>query len=82
MVDACALLRWDQRQLAQAADISVKTVKRLEKSPGKVSAYTGALEVIQKALDKAGVEFTNDDAPGMKSGQGRQAGLLNARSAR
>ena len=63
---ARALLRWDQRQLAQAADISVETVKRLEKTPGKVSAYTGTMEAITKALENAGVEFTNDDAPGVR----------------
>ncbi len=63
---ARALLRWDQRQLAQAADISVETVKRLEKTPGKVSAYTGTMEAITKALEAAGVEFTNDDAPGVR----------------
>ena len=63
---ARALLRWDQKQLAAAANISVETIKRLEKTPGKVSAYTGTVESITKALEGAGVAFTNDDAPGVK----------------
>ena len=63
---ARALLRWDQRQLAAAASISVETVRRLEKMPGPVSAYTGTMEAIQKALEAAGVEFTNDEAPGVR----------------
>ena len=63
---ARGLLRWSQSQLAEAAGISVETVKRLEKTPGPVSAYTGTMEAIQKALEAAGVEFTNDDAPGVK----------------
>ena len=63
---ARALLRWDQRRLAERAGISVETIKRLEKTPGKVSAYTGTVEAIQKALEAAGVEFTNDDAPGVR----------------
>ncbi len=63
---ARALLRWEQKDLAAAAEISVQTVKRLEKTPGKVSAYTGTMEAIQKALEAAGVEFTNDDAPGVR----------------
>ena len=67
---ARALLRWDQKRLAQAAEISVETVKRLEKTPGKVSAYTGTMEAIQKALEAAGVEFTNDDAPGVRLRRG------------
>ena len=42
---ARALLRWDQKQLAATAGISMETVKRLEKTPGKVSAYTGTMEL-------------------------------------
>ena len=34
---------------------------RLEMTPGKVSAYTGTMEAITKALEAAGVEFTNDN---------------------
>ena len=63
---ARALLRWDQKDLAKAASVSVQTVKRLEKTPGPVSAYTGTEEAIRKVLEDAGVEFTNDDAPGVR----------------
>ena len=63
---ARALLRWDQKQLAAAANLSVQTIKRLEGTSGKVSAYTGTMEAIQKAFESAGVEFTNDDAPGLR----------------
>ena len=63
---ARALLRWDQKRLAAAAGISVETIKRLEKTPGRVSAYTGTVEAITKALEDGGVAFTNDDAPGVK----------------
>lgn len=34
--------------------------------PGKVSAYTRTVDAITKALEAAGVEFTNDDAPGVR----------------
>ena len=63
---ARALLRWDQKQLAKAANVSVQTIKRLETIRGKVSAYTGTLDAIQKALENAGVEFLNGDAPGVR----------------
>ena len=63
---ARALLRWEQKQLAAAAGISVETVKRLEKTPGMVSAYTGTMEAISRALEDAGVAFTNDDEPGVR----------------
>ncbi len=63
---ARALLRWDQKRLAETAKVSVETIKRLEKKPGKVSAYTGTVDAITKALEDAGVAFTNDDEPGVK----------------
>jgi len=63
---ARALLRWDQKDLAKAAGISVETVKRLEKNPGPVSAYHATVEAITKALEAAGAEFTNDDGPGVR----------------
>ena len=63
---ARGLLRWNQTRLAEAAGISVETVKRLEKTPGPVSAYTGTADAIQRALEKAGVEFSDDDAPGVR----------------
>ena len=63
---ARALLRWSQSDLAKAADISVETVKRLEKAPGPVSAYTGTMEKITKALERAGAEFIDGDAPGVR----------------
>lgn len=68
---ARVLLRWGQRELAGAAGISAETVKRLEKTPGKVSAYTGTMGAITKALEAVGIEFTNDDAPGVRLWQSR-----------
>ena len=63
---ARALLRCEQKQLAEAAGISVETVKRVEKNRGQVSAYFRTVEAIKKALEAAGVEFTDDDAPGVR----------------
>ncbi len=63
---ARGLLRWEQQDLAAAAGISVQTVKRLEKTPGKVSAHTRTVEAIGKAVEAAGVEFTDGDAPGVR----------------
>ncbi len=71
---ARALLRWDQKRLAAAANISVETIKRLEKTPGRVSAYTGTVEAITKALEGAGVAFTNDDEPGVRLRRAQQGG--------
>ncbi len=63
---ARALLGWEQKQLASAAGVSVETVRRLERTVGPVSAYTGTLDRVTKVLEDAGVDFTNDDAPGVR----------------
>ena len=64
---ARALLDWSQTELAQSAGVSVETIKRLEKITGVLEATKVAtLEAITKALNKAGVEFTNGDAPGVR----------------
>ncbi len=64
---ARALLRWGQEELAKAAGISVETVKRLERTPGAVSAYIGTVEAITKALEARGVEFTeNEEGRGVR----------------
>lgn len=61
---ARALLRWEQKDLASAAGVSLETVKRLEKVRGEVSAMASTVEVIQKALGTAGVEFIAENGGG------------------
>lgn len=64
---ARALLGWSQTQLAEKAGLSVETIKRLEGMKGPLDATkVSTLESIVKAFDKAGVEFTNGDAPGVR----------------
>ncbi len=54
---ARAILRMEQKELAESSAISLETIKRLEKMKGEVSAYKGTVEAIRAALKKAGVEF-------------------------
>lgn len=51
------------RELAAAADVSTNTIARLERGE---SLYPRTIEVIRAALEAAGVEFTNGDAPGVR----------------
>jgi predicted transcriptional regulator len=60
------MLRMEQSDLAARAGVSLETIKRIERKPGKVSAYAATLEAIQRALEAAGVEFTNSDQPGVR----------------
>jgi predicted transcriptional regulator len=63
---ARAMLRIEQKELAQMAGVSLETIKRIERSPGAVSAYASTVDSLQRALESAGVEFTNGDQPGVR----------------
>ena len=63
---ARALLRWEQRDLAEASKVSLPTIKRLEAKPGALGAYAMTVDALRRALEAAGVEFTNGDEPGVK----------------
>lgn len=61
------MLRMEQSTLAEAAGVSVETVKRLESQDGPLlSGRAATIDAIEKALTKAGVDFTNGDEPGVK----------------
>jgi len=64
---ARAMLRLEQSELAEAAGVSVETVKRLEGQDGPLlTGRAATIDAIEKALIKAGVDFTNGDEPGVK----------------
>ena len=60
---ARAALQLGVRDLAEAAQVSPTTVSKLER--GEL-LYPRTIEAIRAALEAAGVEFTNGDAPGVK----------------
>lgn len=61
------MARMTQVDLADAADVSELTIKRLEKQDGPVTANTTTVAGIQKALEAAGVVFLpeNGNGPGV-----------------
>jgi hypothetical protein len=63
---ARALLRWEQRHLADASSVSLPTVKRLESRPGILAAHASTATALKRALESAGVEFTNGNQPGVR----------------
>jgi hypothetical protein len=63
---ARALIRWEQRNLAEASKVSLPSIKRLETTPGPLSAQPRTVDAIRTALEAAGVEFTNGGEPGVK----------------
>jgi predicted transcriptional regulator len=63
---ARSMVRWEQEQLAEAADVAVNTIRRIEGMEGPIRAHLGTVNKIQEALEKAGVEFTNGEQPGVR----------------
>lgn len=62
---ARGLLGWSQTRLAQAAGLSLPTVKRFETAVG-AAVSKDAVAKLQRALEAAGVEFTNGGQPGVR----------------
>ena len=73
---ARALVRWSARELAEKADLSLPTIQRLEAAEGVPSTSVQTLMSIKAALEKVGVEFTDDEAPGvrLRKRKGRSGG--------
>ena len=63
---ARAMVKWTQQDLARASGVSLPTIKRMEASDGPIRGITDNVWKVQRALEAAGVEFTNDDAPGIR----------------
>jgi predicted transcriptional regulator len=63
---ARALLGWSQDDLAARSGVSQPTIKRLEAEGGELGGRVETGEKICRALEKAGIEFTNGGAPGVR----------------
>ena len=63
---ARSLLGWSQEHLAERSGVSIPTIKRLEAEDGEIGGRAETGEKITSALEKAGVEFTNGNEPGVK----------------
>lgn len=57
---ARALIRWDQKDLAEKSGVSVPTIKRLEAQEGTLSANPPTLAAIRTALEAQGITFLGD----------------------
>ena len=61
---ARALIGWRQEDIAQAAKISVATIRRIESQEGPLAGYVSTLVKIQAAFEHAGIQFIDDDELG------------------
>jgi transcriptional regulator with XRE-family HTH domain len=62
---ARALLSWSQEDLAARSSVSLPTVRRLE-SRSRLRVSEEIRLKIEGALEAAGIEFTNGNAPGVR----------------
>ena len=65
------LLGWSRAKLAVEADVGAHVIAMFEKTgrvmpPGSLAPKFGRIAAIRTALEAAGVEFTNGDAPGAR----------------
>jgi len=61
---ARALLRWEQKTLANASNVSLPSIKRLEGKPGPLGAHQPTEDALRRALEGAGVEFIPENGGG------------------
>jgi transcriptional regulator with XRE-family HTH domain len=65
-----ALLGLDQRQLAEAAGLSLPTIQRMEASNGVIRGNVDSLMKLVSALDVLGIELISDNAVSPSGGRG------------
>ena len=65
---ARTLAGMSQSETAQAARVSVPTLKRMEASEGPAAGMTNNVDAVRRALEAAGVEFIaeNGGGPGVR----------------
>jgi transcriptional regulator with XRE-family HTH domain len=63
---ARAFLDWTVRDLARLAIVSIAAVNTIEESREPPTAMTAKLESIRETLERAGIEFLDGDAPGVR----------------
>lgn len=63
---ARAMIRWEQKALAEASGVSLATVKRLEAMLGALTANAPTVAALRNCLEAAGVIFvaSGEDKPG------------------
>jgi transcriptional regulator with XRE-family HTH domain len=67
---ARALLNMDRKTLSELANLSVPTIQRMEAAPDVVNGNVESMMKVIEALQVAGVELINENAPSLFKGRG------------
>ena len=58
---ARAMLKLEQAELSRLSDVSVETIKRLERMVGPLVAHTTTVDALQRVLEADGVLFLPEE---------------------
>ncbi len=59
------MLGWSQEALAEASQVSLPTIKRLEAGDGELGGRSSTATKLVDALIAGGIEFISDDGGGL-----------------
>jgi DNA-binding XRE family transcriptional regulator len=65
-----AMVGWDQSELAEKANVSLKTIKRMEATSGQIKARSTSTWSVKNALEIAGIEFLDGGGDWRSRGDG------------
>jgi hypothetical protein len=52
--------------LAKRSRVAIGTIRRMESFSGQIGSRTSTLSQVQQAMEKAGIQFLNDESPGVR----------------
>ena len=62
---ARAMLGWSQNELAQKSDVSISSIRRIEKNDSVSKVYGETYESIERILRQEGVTFESEEKEAM-----------------
>jgi transcriptional regulator with XRE-family HTH domain len=65
---ARAMLRWSANKLAEASGVSLPTIQRMETGEGVPKSITRNVDAVQRALERAGILFIDEEDDGQGPG--------------
>ena len=65
---ARAMLRWSAKALADRSELSLATIQRMEATRGVPTSSARNVEIIQRTLEDAGIQFIEEERAGAGPG--------------
>ena len=72
---ARAMLRWSAKDLADRSGLGIATIQRMEATRGVPTSSARNVEVIQRTLEDAGIQFIDEERDGAGPGVRLESGI-------